>query len=193
QHLLTWNQSFNLIGPSAISTLLNRHILDSITLTPYLKTPAKIADIGSGAGFPALILAILSNPSQQYHLYESSQKKSRFLNFIVEELQLNNRVTIHPKRAEEHSSHSNTFDIVTSRALGSLQLIAKLSKHLLHPNGICLALKGRNVQEEINQFLNAPIAQFFNFPTLYNTPEKIGDGVIIQMQRVSRETNSAIQ
>lgn len=190
-HLLTWNQSFNLIGPAAATNLIDRHILDSLTLHPYLTPPAKIADMGSGAGFPGLILAILSDESRQFHLYESSQKKTRFLNFIVTELGLHNRVTIHCQRVEQatRTPHAHSFDFATSRALGDLQLLAKLTRNLLRPHGICLALKGRRAQEELDRYRAAPESRFFLPPTIHDTPGT-GDGVIIRLQKVSRETRS---
>ncbi|MEO5334596.1 MAG: 16S rRNA (guanine(527)-N(7))-methyltransferase RsmG [Magnetococcus sp. YQC-5] len=189
-HLLSWNQQYNLIGPAAVTSLLDRHILDSLTLLPFLTTPAKIADMGSGAGFPGMILAIMSDSSRQFHLYESSQKKARFLNFIVTELQLKDRVTIQCQRIESPSQQTGSYDFVTSRALGDLQLIAKLSRHLLHPNGISLALKGRSVHEELSRLMASSEARHFHAPKLFPSPGN-GDGVIIQMQKVSRETSGS--
>ncbi len=198
-HLLTWNQTYNLIGPAAVSTLLTRHILNSITLLPHLThepptestTITKIADMGSGAGFPGIILAILSTPSKQFYLYEASQKKTRFLNFITAQLQLTQQVTTCCQQIEQVTKtiHANTFDFVTTRALGDLQLIAKLSRKLLKPNGIFLALKGQNIHNELNQFMRSTEAKYFNTPSILN-PSENGEGVIIQLQSVSRETGA---
>ncbi|MBF0125727.1 MAG: 16S rRNA (guanine(527)-N(7))-methyltransferase RsmG [Magnetococcales bacterium] len=185
-HLLTWNQSFNLVGPAAVSTLIDRHILDSLTLHPLFTPGAKIADMGSGAGFPALILAILSDRSQTFHLYETSQKKARFLNFIVTELQLSHHVIIFNQQVRQ-SAQGGSYDFATSRALANLEQVAKLAKGLLRPGGTSLALKGKNVQDEIDSFLTSPTARHFTPPRLLATP---GAGVIVQMHKVSRETGS---
>lgn len=188
-HLLTWNQTYNLIGPTATTNLLERHILNSVSIAPFLNPTARIADMGAGGGFPGIILAVLAHPSQTFHLYEASHKKTRFLNFIVSELQLQNRVTIYRQQIEQASQTKHSYDFVTSRALADLQLIGKLARHLLQPGGISLALKGHNIQEELNQFLLSSEAKYFHTPKILATPEN-PEGVIIQMQKVSRETGS---
>ncbi|MBF0181706.1 MAG: 16S rRNA (guanine(527)-N(7))-methyltransferase RsmG [Magnetococcales bacterium] len=182
-HLLTWNQHFNLIGPAAVTSLLDRHILDSLTLMPLLPADTKIADMGSGAGFPGLILAILSDASRTFHLYEATQKKAGFLNFVATELQLNTYVTIFPTRVEQ-SPHPRHYDIVTSRAVAELNTLAKLAYPLLRPDGVSLALKGKGALEEIERFLHTPLARHFTAPHILPA----GDGVIVRMQKVSRET-----
>ncbi|MBF0296462.1 MAG: 16S rRNA (guanine(527)-N(7))-methyltransferase RsmG [Magnetococcales bacterium] len=182
-HLLTWNQQFNLIGPAAATNLLDRHILDSLTLMPMLPPGTKIADMGSGAGFPGLILAILSDASRTFHLYEATQKKAGFLNFVATELELNKHVTIFPTRVEQ-SPHPRIYDIVTSRAVAELNTLAKLAYSLLRPDGISLALKGKNAVTEIERFLQSPLARRFTTPRITTA----GDGLIIHMQKVSRET-----
>ncbi|MBF0126531.1 MAG: 16S rRNA (guanine(527)-N(7))-methyltransferase RsmG [Magnetococcales bacterium] len=182
-HLLEWNEKFNLIGPSARTSLLDRHILDSTTLLPLLPSTVKIADMGSGAGFPGLILAILSDGSSSFHLYESSQKKAGFLNFIATELQLNDYVTIFPERVEQ-ARQANQYGCVTSRAVASLETLAKMAKYLLRPQGISLAMKGRGVQEELKGFLTTRIAKSFSAPQVIPA----GEGVVVRMHLVSRET-----
>ncbi|MBF0192508.1 MAG: 16S rRNA (guanine(527)-N(7))-methyltransferase RsmG [Magnetococcales bacterium] len=117
QHLLEWNRTYNLIGPAAVHDLLSRHLLDSVSLIPLLPETAKIADMGSGAGLPGLILALLSPPTRQFHLYESNQKKIRFLNYITTELQLTGHVHIRKQRVEEPHPDSQTYDITTSSDL----------------------------------------------------------------------------
>ncbi|MBF0214648.1 MAG: 16S rRNA (guanine(527)-N(7))-methyltransferase RsmG [Magnetococcales bacterium] len=185
--LLSWNQTYNLIGPAAVDNLLTRHILNALPLLPLLPECAKIADMGSGAGLPGVILAILSQPDRQFHLYEANQKKTRFLTFIVTELNLENRITIHKKRIEEPHPDSRSYDVTISRALADMETIAKLSRFLLKPNGICLALKGRNVHEELLALQKSKQQQYFSSPMIHSDPDN-PEGVIIQMQMVSRET-----
>ncbi|MBF0272567.1 MAG: 16S rRNA (guanine(527)-N(7))-methyltransferase RsmG [Magnetococcales bacterium] len=187
QYLLEWNRTYNLIGPAAVHDLLSRHILDSVSLIPLLPETAKIADMGSGAGLPGLILAMLSPPSRQFHLYEANQKKSRFLNYIATELQLIDRAHIHKQRVEELHPDSHTYDITTCRALASLEIIAKLSRSLLKPDGVCLAMKGRNAPDEIHIFKNSKLEKYFTSPTIHPIPHN-PEGMIIQMRMVSRET-----
>ncbi|MBF0339989.1 MAG: 16S rRNA (guanine(527)-N(7))-methyltransferase RsmG [Magnetococcales bacterium] len=186
-HLLTWNQTHNLIGPNTIPNLLSRHILDSITLLPFLPKSARIADMGSGAGLPGFILALFSPASRQFHLYEANQKKSSFLTLITTTLGLTNRVTVHPHRVEQSHGDSGSFDITICRALSDLETIAKLSRALLRPGGICLAQKGKKALEETVTFQQSKQARFFTPPTIHPALDD-SSGVIVQMRLVSRET-----
>ena len=146
-HLLKWNKSYNLIGPSTVSSILDRHVIDSAPLLPLLQNNKTIADIGSGAGFPGLILAIFLKPPTQIDLIESAGKKARFLQYIVNQLGLSDRCNVYNERAEKHSlNKNNEYYFVVSRAVGTLSLLAKLSVGLLMPQGSCLALKGERSQ-----------------------------------------------
>ncbi|MBF0628307.1 MAG: 16S rRNA (guanine(527)-N(7))-methyltransferase RsmG [Magnetococcales bacterium] len=186
-HLITWNRTYSLIGPAALDSLWSRQLPNALTLLPLLPDAARIADMGSGAGLPAIILAIFSTPTRQFHLYEANQKKVRFLNFIVTELQLGNRVMIHKKRIEEPHADSRTYDVTLCRALADLESIAKLSRFLLKPDGICLALKGRLAQDEVQRFQHSKQAQYFMAPTIHPAPDN-PESVIVALRMVSRET-----
>jgi 16S rRNA (guanine527-N7)-methyltransferase len=187
-HLLKWNKTYNLIGPSTVTTVLERHIVDSTPLLPLLPDHAKIADIGSGAGFPGLVLAILSKPPTQISLIESAGKKARFLQYIVNQLALSNRCTIFSERAEKHSlNKNNEYHFVVSRAVGTLSLLAKLSVDLLQPGGSCLALKGERSESEIIDFLKTPLKNSFELPIIIPVAE-IPGATIIKLKKVSRET-----
>lgn len=187
QNLLFWNQTYNLIGPEAVQTLLTRHLPNSCALLPWLPGSGKIADMGSGAGMPGVILAIVSDSSRQFYLYESNQKKIRFLTHIRTELGLSDRLTIMGQRVEEPHSESNTFQVVICRALADLPEIARLARFLLLPEGVCLALKGRQIHKEVQQLSESRQAKYYSPPLLHAIP---GDpeGSIVQLQQVSRET-----
>jgi 16S rRNA (guanine527-N7)-methyltransferase len=187
-HLLKWNKSYNLIGPSTVSSILDRHVIDSAPLLPLLQKNKKIADIGSGAGFPGLILAILSDPSIQIDLIESAGKKARFLQYIVNQLGLGDRCNVYNERAEKLSlKNNNEYYFVVSRAVGTLTLLAKLSVDLLQPGGSILALKGERSEEEIQEFLASPLQDLYESPQVRKVEEIKGANIII-LKKVSRET-----
>lgn len=144
--LREWNQRINLIAESTVPYIEERHILDSAQLVPLLpEASSRILDIGSGAGLPGLILAILA-PQHQYTLAEKVGKKAAFLQTMVNDLKLQN-VTIHPHRAEILERRS--FDLVTCRAFAALAKIVEVTKPLLVRNGGWLLLKGEAVEAEL--------------------------------------------
>lgn len=144
--LLDWNQRINLIAASTEETITTRHIQDSAQLVPLLPTvPASVLDVGSGAGLPGLILAILA-PRHHYTLAEKVQKKAAFLSAMVKELKLEN-VTVHPARVE--LLKPNTYDVITCRAWANLSDIFKLTRPLLSSKGCWCLLKGEAFQTEL--------------------------------------------
>ncbi len=150
--LTEYNQKFNLISKHTVDSILDRHVIDCMQITNYIDKNAelKIADFGSGAGLPGIIVAIvLSNAS--VFLIESNSKKTSFLNVVKNELGLKN-VVIYNDRIE-NINKANGFDIVTARALASLDVLWKLTKPLLKPNGYTLFLKGRKHKEETELLL----------------------------------------
>jgi 16S rRNA (guanine(527)-N(7))-methyltransferase RsmG len=142
--LLDWNARINLIARRDQANLWHRHILDSAQLSPLLPdTAGEIIDLGSGAGFPGLVLAIMT--SRHVHLVEPDQRKCAFLREAV-------RISgasaeVHPVRAEQ--LHLTPVAIVTARALAPLPRLLALAAPLLAPGGFCLFPKGRTVEDEL--------------------------------------------
>lgn len=187
EQLLIWNQTYALIGPEAVTHLRSRHLINALTLLPLLPQQGMIADMGAGAGFPSIPLAIFSSDDRQFHLYEANKKKCRFLQFIITELALQDRVIIHNKRIEEARSHWESYECTLCRALADLVTIAKLSRMLLKSEGYCLALKGKQAIEECRIFQASKQGKWFHPPTLHSTADN-PDSVIVRMRMVSRET-----
>jgi 16S rRNA (guanine527-N7)-methyltransferase len=141
-----WNGKFNLIAESTIPQLWVRHFLDCAQLVRHIPEGTKsIADLGSGAGFPGLVLAILGAPGVV--LIESIGKKADFLCFIVKELGLDAEVW--QQRIE--SVHDFKADIVTARALKPLKELLKLASPLMKKGALGLFLKGQSVEEELTE------------------------------------------
>lgn len=150
--LAEWNERFNLVAASTIPQIWIRHFLDSAQLGAHIAplldtgTTIKLADIGSGAGFPGLVFAILY-PKLDVHLIESTGKKANFLREVAKELKLN--VSVHQQRAE--SIRDMEADIVTARAVTALAQLLSLSKPLMKKDSFCLFLKGQNADAELTE------------------------------------------
>lgn len=142
--LTRWQARINLVGPDTLSDLWTRHILDSAQLWPLLPPAARrLADLGSGAGFPGLVLAILGAPD--VHLVESDARKCAFLREAAR--QTGTPVTILNRRIEQVAPLS--ADIVTARALAPLPRLLDWAAPHLASGGQCLFLKGRGAEDEL--------------------------------------------
>ena len=146
-----WQPRINLVSSATLPDIWDRHILDSAQLLPHLPmVPAhqrcRILDIGSGAGFPGLVLAILGAGDVQ--LVESDQRKAAFLQTVIRELGLSARVS--NQRIETLSACQP--DVITARALAALPKLMSLITPQLHNGLTCLFLKGASVEEELTNF-----------------------------------------
>lgn len=142
--LLQRNQTLSLISPSTAGIVWSRHFLDSAQLRPLVPAPEQpLVDIGSGAGFPGLVLAILGMPD--VHLVEHNMQKVAFLRMVADELGL--PVTVHGMKSE--SVRPFIAGTVTARALKPLDQLVGLSRRFLGPDSVCLFPKGRRAEEEM--------------------------------------------
>ena len=133
-----------------------KHFVDSLTIANEIKENESIADIGTGAGFPGIPLKIIF-PNNEVVLIDSLNKRVKFLEEVINKLELKNIKAIH-SRAEEIGHDNNYrehFCIVTSRAVAKLNVLLEYMKPLVKVGGKCICLKGPNIQEEINEAKNA--------------------------------------
>ncbi|MCI5048884.1 MAG: 16S rRNA (guanine(527)-N(7))-methyltransferase RsmG [Rickettsiales bacterium] len=142
--LMKWQSKINLISPTTVSDIWNRHILDCAQLYPLIDSHQTILDIGSGAGLPGLILSIMG--AEDIHLVESDQRKAIFLKECKNTLGLN--CAILDKRAENVSLTAHT---ITSRACASLSKLFALAAHNIEEGTICVFPKGENYAREIEE------------------------------------------
>lgn len=142
--LVQWNRAYNLTAIRDPQEMVVKHLLDSLSIAPYVK--GRVADIGTGPGLPGIPLA-LNDPNLRVSLVETAGKKARFLREAVRQLGLQH-VTVHDCRAED-VPESGQHDQLIARALASLEGILALGGHLLKPGGHLLAMKGRVPEEEI--------------------------------------------
>jgi len=143
--LADWNTRMNLTAITDPAEVVDKHLLDSLAVLPFLKGHS-VADVGSGAGFPGLPLAV-ADPERRYSLLESTGKKVKFLRHVVERLELPN-VDVLLGRAEALKP-SQPFDSVISRALGPLSDFIRVAGHLAGRRGRLLAMKGKAPTEEL--------------------------------------------
>jgi 16S rRNA (guanine527-N7)-methyltransferase len=139
------NAQFNLTAIRDRPGMLRKHVLDSLSLQPFLKG-TRIADVGTGAGFPGLPLAVV-NSARRFSLIEATGKKARFVERTVARLGLGN-VEVVNERAERFRP-LQPFDTVLARALSSLSDFVAYAGHLCAPDGRLLAMKGKRPDEEI--------------------------------------------
>jgi 16S rRNA (guanine527-N7)-methyltransferase len=141
-----WAGSYNLVSRGDLDALIERHVLDSLAVLPWLEGD-RLLDVGSGAGFPGLPLAI-ARPDLAVSLLDSSGKRTRFLRQAVRSLDAAN-VEVIEARVEQFVPE-RAFSTVVSRAFSSLELFARRVRHLARPETRVLAIKGRRPTEELS-------------------------------------------
>jgi 16S rRNA (guanine527-N7)-methyltransferase len=149
--LLKWNKVYNLTSITKHDEIIVKHILDSLSIIKYI-TDSRVIDVGSGAGLPGIVIAILQ-PDVKVKLLDSNSKKTAFLQQVKIELKLNNAEII-TKRIQDYKP-DNHFKIIISRAFASITDFVNMTQHLLADNGKVLAMKGKILHTEITEFDNS--------------------------------------
>ena len=146
-----WNNAYNLTAVRSRSEMLSRHLIESLAISPFI-SGQKVVDVGTGAGFPGMPLAI-ANPAVQYTLLDSNGKKSRFLLEVKRALMLTN-VEIETVRVESWLP-TKRFDAVVTRAFADLATTLVRVDHVLSDQGMVYAMKTQQAQHEIESLLDA--------------------------------------
>ena len=144
--LIEWNEKINLTRITDKKEVYLKHFYDSLTIAKAinLSTQETLCDVGTGAGFPGIVLKI-AYPNLKITLIDSLQKRVNYLNTVIKELDLKNIVAIH-SRGEEYKEK---FDVVTTRAVANIEKLVNYTMHLVNENGVFIAMKG-NIDEELN-------------------------------------------
>ena len=153
--LLEWNQNINLTAITDEHEIIEKHFIDSLTVLRYIKDGDKVIDVGTGAGFPGIPLAI--NSKEQITLLDSLNKRINFLNEVKNKLNLTNVHNIHG-RAEEiarRKENREVYDVAVSRAVAPMNVLVEYLLPFVKPGGICICMKGPNALEEISKADNA--------------------------------------
>lgn len=154
EELIAWNRQMNLTAITDHNAIMVRHILDSLSVAAHVTIldEMRLMDVGTGAGFPGLPLAILA-PPLQVTLMEATGKKLKFINHVIQTLELPNASTLH-SRAENagiQPEHREQYDLVTARAVARLPALLEYLLPLTKVGGYCVALKGETAHQEVNQ------------------------------------------
>ena len=145
--LLEWNEKFNLTAIKDIDEIEEKHFIDSLYLDKYVELNNKsLLDVGTGAGFPGIPLAIV-HPTLSVMLLESNGKKISFLKEVVKQLELTNVIIIQG-RAEELDQREK-YDIVTARAVKELNVLLEISFYMVKVGGAFVAYKSQNIDNII--------------------------------------------
>ncbi len=150
--LLEWNEKINLTAITDPKEIILKHFIDSITIAPYLKNAQSILDIGTGAGFPGIPLAILEN-SKDFVLMDSLNKRIIFLQEVIQNIALTRVQAIHG-RAEElgkEKEHREHYDLVTSRAVAKLNILLEYMLPFVKVGGRCICMKSQEIEEELEE------------------------------------------
>ena len=138
--LIEYNKHTNLTAIKDEESIYLKHFYDSLTMSKYIKDNQKVLDIGTGAGFPGMVLAI-TNPHTTFVLLDSNNKKIKFLQFLNEQLRLKNIELINQRAEDYVRNHLEEFDVVTSRAVADLRILAEYSLPALKIGGVFVPMK----------------------------------------------------
>lgn len=151
--LIDYNKMVNLTAIVEMNDIFVKHFLDSLLVLESVSTSKTIADVGTGAGFPGMVLALFL-PNTEVTLIEPTHKRVVFLNQVKEALGLKNVIVLE-KRAEDTHDYREYFDVVVSRAVARLDILLELCVPLVKKDGLFIALKGVHGKEELEVAKNA--------------------------------------
>ena len=184
--LIEWNSKINLVGTNDRHRIINELVLDSVVPIPYLPEKGNLVDLGSGAGFPAVIMKILK-PGLDIKLVESNGKKVSFLKYAIHSLQLKGIIAIN-KRIEFLTDKIKEWgcDIVTSRAMANLENIIQLSDPFLSPGAIITGFLGKNGEVGLKNIQGLLVNYHLNIKNsiTYNLPEKDAERTIVLLEKM---------
>lgn len=186
-NILKWQAKINLISPTTVNDIYERHFADSTQLFDLLSAEHKsVVDLGSGAGFPGLVLALIARQHGRpttFHLVESDGRKAAFLIDAARELRLlGSTVQVHAARAERLGAGSlaGAADCVTARALSALDTLLGYASPFLKQKATCLFLKGAQADAEIAKARSAG----WQFDLTTHPSRLPGDGVVLEIHNL---------
>ena len=183
--LLEYNKKFNLTAITKQEDIYLKHFYDSLTITKEidLDQELKVLDIGTGAGFPGIVLKIFF-PKLDLILLDSNNKKISFLNEVIKELGLKKIKCIHGRAEELPTNYREYFDIVTSRAVANLRVLTELSIPYLKVNGYFISLKGKADEElkEAESTLKVLNCEFEKIEK-FILPDQVSERAIIKIRK----------
>ena len=178
--LIEWNEKMNLVSKNSLADVWIRHVLDSAQLVDYIPVNAKqIVDIGSGSGFPGIVLAVMLQdikPQSNITLVESISKKSVYLNDVKQKLGLNS-VCVVNDRVE--NAVFKSIDLITARAVASMDVLCGYAKKIGDKNTEMLLLKGKSFSEE-----DELARRHWQYETDIFENKYSNDGVVVKVKNI---------
>ena len=171
--LQKWNKRINLVGAAPLETLIETHFLDSLTLLPLVQNcpPPGLMDVGSGAGFPGLVLKIAC-PDLEVTLLEPRQKRTSFMRQVIRTLGLKGVAVLETRLEKDNdqlSEWQNATPILTSRAFASINLFLDLAEPFCAPGGKVICMKGRKAAAEVAEWQKLSAASPFTLTETIET------------------------
>lgn len=180
--MIEWNEKINLTRIIEKNDVYLKHFYDSLTINRIidLKKVKTLCDIGTGAGFPGVVLKIVF-PNLKVTLIDSLQKRVTYLNHIIKELDLKDIVAIHT-RGEDYKG---SFEIVTSRAVANIEKLLNYTMHLVSKDGIFIAMKG-NIDEELTNFVKRKISKKYRIVKIdkFKLPTEESDRSLLVIKNI---------
>ncbi len=152
--LLEWNEKINLTAITDESEIIRKHFIDSLTISKLIKEDTNVVDVGTGAGFPGMPLAITKKV--KVTLVDSLNKRINFLNIVKEYIELDNVNTVHGRAEEvgQNEKYREKFDYAVSRAVAPINVLLEYMLPLVKVGGYCLCMKGPKVIDEMQGIEN---------------------------------------
>ncbi len=191
--LVEWNEFMNLTGITELNEVYLKHFYDSVIgflMFEDIHNCRTMADVGSGAGFPALPVKIVF-PHLEMALVDSLGKRVNFLNHVIKEVKLENIEAYHARAEEFAKENRESYDIVTARAVARLNMLAELCVPLVKEDGYFIALKGQTGQEELTESKKALDTLGVNIVAVHDIelPEEAGARTNIYTKKYKKTPN----
>ena len=193
--LIEWNEKMNLTAITDEYQIIMKHFIDCLEVVKYINKGDKIIDVGTGAGFPGIVIAIYFDNNIEMTLLDSLNKRITFLSEVVDKLDLQNIKLTHG-RAEEYAhdkEYRSKYDLVVSRAVASLDVLLEYDIAYLKLGGKALLLKGNNAENEINyskkafDILGCKVSNNYNYS--YKVEEELYNRTIIEIEKKEETKN----
>ena len=182
--LLEKNKVMNLTAVTDPKEVVTRHFLDCAALASHIGSGKTVLDVGTGAGFPGIPLAILC-PGTQFTLLDAQRKRIDFLKEVVEELSLSNVMPVHARAEEFAALHRASFDLAVSRAVADLRVLVELTLPMVKKGGAFYAMKAADCMDEVGSasqafaILGAPAAEILRYIVPHDGVER----VLVRLQK----------